>query len=236
VETGSRPAPAQRVGVPLKSWNVNVGVLGEPGTGKSYYALRLAQALAAGAPAYVVAHDPTGSYDGPGIYHHETREAVLAGLRAHPGGIHCLESPDGDEVLRLAIGVAELAGGAAVRGHAVPVVALLDEIVEVEGANPRRLDSLLRTVIARRRHLGSGLGIIWTGQSAYFAHRALLNLATRWVLFRLSAEEDLDRLRSRGAQQSVLDRVAVLPDRHHIVIDRGGTSISPIIDGARTRR
>ncbi len=206
------------MGVELKTWNLAVFCAGVPGTGKSYFAVRYAEQLARRAGGYVVAHDPTGGYAGAQIHRYATVDALWKRLTTAPGGVHVLDVPDGGEVIAAACRLAEAAAKNRPKGvtKVAPVVCLLDEIVAVEGASPSRLDDQLRTVLARRRHIGSGVGLIWTSQSMYFANRALLGLSTELVLFRLTAEQDLDRLRKAGIPDDVVRAVAQLPDRAKI--------------------
>lgn len=204
-----------RAGVPLKSWNHCIGLLGLPGTGKSYRALELAREMGK-TPAYVVAHDPTGSYRGADIHHYADEKALRARLATRAGGIHVLEVADGGRVLTCGIAIAQASASQAQNGYAVPVLVLWDEMVAVSGASPYRLEDEARDVLARRRHIGAGVGIIWTTQSPQFAHYSLLGLCTELYLFRLQDRRALDRLGNVGVDASILARLPSLPDRQCI--------------------
>lgn len=208
-------------GVPLKEWNYAISVLGVPGTGKSVYAMRVAWHLASKTPAYVVAHDPTGSYTNaknltyagrPPVFRYESTQALWSQLSRRGAGIHVLDVSDGNEVISAGVQLAEASGARAKNGRAIPVIVLLDEAVAVAGASPYRLDDELRNLIARRRHIGSGVGIIWTSQSPQFAHYALLGLSTQITMFRLTDQKAFDRLERVGVPKEMLIRVRALPD------------------------
>lgn len=215
-----RPAGARRpaLGVPLKSWNHCIGLLGQPGTGKSYRALILAREMSR-TPAYVLAHDPTGSYRGPDVHNYPDERAACAALATRPAGIHVIDVADGGRVLAAGIRVAESSARAGTGGRAVPVLVLWDEMVAVSGASPHRLEESHRDVLARRRHLGSGVGLLWTTQTPQFAHYAMLALCTKLYLFRLQDKRALDRLAAIGVPDSTLALVRSLPDRRCIAWD-----------------
>jgi hypothetical protein len=187
--------------------------------------------------AYVLVHDPTGSYDtdpyrriwsrAGGVHRHESADAAVRALSSAPRGAHVIDVADGGEVLRAGLRVGAASMARAKDGKYNPVIVIVDEAVGAEGVQSHGLDREWLDAIVKRRHLGIGIG--WTGQSTYVAHRALLMQSTELYVFRLVDPADHKRLQALGLTRDEARRVAHLPDRAALVFrnSRPEGSIGP---------
>jgi len=205
-----------------RDWNHLIVVLGQPGTGKSTYALKRAKALCK-SPAYGLAHDPGWRLpDDDMLVRHPNFDSASQGLAQRPGAIHSLSVSDGEAVLSWGIDIAKASMEA---GANCPVIVLLDEGVSTSGLNPYRMSPNLRDFIATRRH--HNVGMIVTIQSPAMGHYQLLGLSTEIVMFRLIDEKGLKRLESIGVPRNTLDRVRKLPDYQNILFNSQKPGLTP---------
>jgi hypothetical protein len=200
--------------------------VGPPGSGKSWAIAKRARELGAELPAYVVAHDLTGSFGGAGSRTHRTAAELLADLKTHPGGVHVLAHEDANEALRAARAAAE----ASARQGGPPVILAIDETVHVEGLAAHHLQPEWKRAIALRRH--DGLGFLIATQYPAQLHPQVWAQATRLQLYRLDSTRAVGALERDGGLGSVeaarvaqleLERrpgVARVEGRHFVVIDR----------------
>lgn len=210
--------------VRLKAWNWQVVAIGAPGSGKSFWMRRASWAEAQRTGGVLLVHDPTNSWDeDPQVPKRRYASGVeLQRGLAETGSrvAHVLDVDDADQVLAVGIKVAHANLAAAKNGRYTPVLVVTDEAVEAEGAEARKLSPLWRKAIARRRHFGIGIGI--TAQSAFFAHRSVMTLATRIEVFRVMDPADENRLRAVGLRDpGLVARLVELPDREHITVQNG---------------
>jgi hypothetical protein len=212
--------------VAIKEWNFLVGSCGLPGSGKSHCIARRVAEEQAATGAHVLVHDPTGSYDtvnyqkiwrpNGGTRRYQDAHAALAGLASHAKGAHIIDCIDGADVLQAGIQLAAVNMQRQKRGQYHPVIVVLDEAVGAEGVDSHRLDREWLEAIVKRRHLG--IGIAWTGQSCYVAHRALLMQSTELFIFRMVDPADHKRLISCGMTKEQVAEIAVMPDHHCYVL------------------
>ena len=202
------------------AFNVVLGVLGRPGSGKSYFASTRARELAERG-CFVLCHDigwrlPERDAEGRpfGIVRHETTASAVERLARDPRGIHCISSPDAAEVIDLArrLAAADLKRNGGTCGH--PVVVVIDEVVAADVCDPNYLSDDMRKLISGRRH--ENVGIIWTCQSARMVHNQLISLSTEMVLFNLIAEKDLKKLEENGIPPEEVAKVRALPKYQHV--------------------
>jgi hypothetical protein len=207
--------------VEIRSFNVCIGVVGAPGSGKSTYAL--ARAMQYGRRgAYIMAHDlgfklpdklPGGK--DTGIVRYDDVDQCKEAMESDASGIHCMSTMDADEVIveaqRVAKSSLEAHGGT--RGN--PVVVLIDEVVSLSNSDPYRLDGELKRALALRRH--DNVGYIWTCQSPNLCHYQMIGIGTELVVFRLYHKKDLDQLERVGFTPHEIDTVKALPDHAYIV-------------------
>lgn len=189
-------------------WNICVAAFGVPGTGKSEWALRYCVELSQEHTCYVLAHDPgfrirSKFHDGTptGVMRHDSIDSVKAQLAKDPRGVHAINVPDASEVLQFAKELAEQSlkqhpyrDGRPTRG--VPVLVYIDEAVSAADANPRMLGDLMRQCITGRRHWH--VGIVYTCQSPWMVHYALISMSTEVVIFRVKTKRDFNRLEESG--------------------------------------
>jgi len=57
---------------PIREWNTAIGVIGGPSCGKSTYAQARVREIIAKNQCYVIAHDPSMSYQGADVQRHAT--------------------------------------------------------------------------------------------------------------------------------------------------------------------
>lgn len=193
-------------------------LVGPPGCGKSFMMRERVRELGR-TPAYVLAHDVTGSFRGQrDVSHHSTPDALYASLQARPGGIHVLRAADGAEVLaaakHVAAAAATAAGGERAR-DVVPVILALDEVAMYRGMSPTYLDPELRDATVLRRHLPptetAMLGIIAGTQYPAMVHPMIWLNCTRVVMFKLDGQDVADYLRRKcGMPRELLDAAAKL--------------------------
>lgn len=209
--------------IELKQFNEQVVYIGAPGSGKSYLARHEAWARSKDVGGYLIAHDPTGSFDDERkIPHrrHASTEALHRALAKEGGRVaHILETDDADEVLRAAIHVGQASMARAQRGQFAPVLLLVDEAVAVDGAAAHGLTPLWKNAIMRRRHYGIGLYL--TAQTAHLAHRTVLTLATRIEVFRIADPADEKRLIAIGLDADIAANLRRMEDRAHVTVERG---------------
>lgn len=190
------------------SWNHLIVVLGQPGTGKSTYALKRAKQLGREGPAYLLAHDPGWRLpEDSALMRHTTFGEAAAGLAKFPSSVHALSVSEGESVLEFGIGCARTS---AKTNHGCPVVVLLDEGVGTSGINPHRLSPRMRDFVATRRH--HNVGMIVTAQSPMLMHYQMLGLSTEIVMFRLIDDRGLRRLETVGVPDNILAAVKRLPN------------------------
>lgn len=211
------------VGIVARSFNVCIGVLGSPGTGKSTYAL--ARAIEYGkTPAYLLAHDqgwklPDNLPNGrpTGLKRYQNFGEAQRGLASEPGGVHCISTVNGDAGQVIEYGVKLSAAALRANGGkgGPPTIILIDEVVSAADANPYRLGEGIRQSMALRRH--QNVGIIWTAQSPRLCHYQMLAMGTELVCFRLHHKKDLDALEQVGLSDIQLDTIRTLPDHHFII-------------------
>lgn len=219
-------SPSKKPGVPVKGWNFFVGAVGIPGTGKSHAIARRVAEESTRIAAYNLVHDPTGSYDEAdyqkiwqahgGTFRYPNARAALRGIASNPGGAHIIDAIDGGEVLEAGIKLAATSLGRAKDGHYHPVVVTLDEASGADGADSRKLSQEWLEAIVQRRHLG--IGVAWTAQSTYVAHRMFLMQSTELYVFRQCDPADLRRLRAVGMSLEETAEVAELEDRRALVV------------------
>lgn len=215
--------------VELKKWNFMVGAVGLPGSGKSYrLATRIAEEYDA-TGALCVGHDPTWSYweddyqaiwrGRGGVHRHRSVADCVTALRRDSRGMHLIDVEDGAEVLKLGtdIGARSIAIAEQQKTNRYrPCIVLLDEAVGAQGVESHRLARDWKEAILTRRHIGIGIG--WTGQSCYTAHKMMLTMASEMFVHRLVDPEDLKRLRAIGLQREHVLHVPSLPDRHALMV------------------
>jgi hypothetical protein len=201
-------------------FNVWVGVCGVPGTGKTTYALALAELYSLS--GYVIGHSagtlPDTYPDGrvPNVHYHasvaDASKALAKGIR----GVHIIDA-DPSEVINFAGAIAQksldLNGGT----HGVPVLLFLDEVVAADEMNPYRLDPRIKKMVALRRHLN--IGFLFTTQAPQLCHYHMFSLATKVVFFRIIHKEAIKRFINIGIPEEIALRIPTLSrDRHeHIV-------------------
>lgn len=209
--------------VKLKSWNWQAVAIGAPGSGKSYWLRHEAWREAQRVGAYLIVSDPTNSWDEDKDVpkaHYATGADLARGLAERGGRVaHILDVPDADDALRVGMKVAQAAMASAKNGRYWPVMVVADEAVTAQGAKARGLSPLWVDAIARRRHHGIGIGI--TSQSTYFAHRAVLMLATRVEVFRICDPADVKRLTAIGVPKELALQLPTFPDREHVTVQNG---------------
>jgi hypothetical protein len=210
----------------LKEWNFQIGAFGVPATGKSHRVATRCALESQKVGAYVLVHDPTMSYsEAPyrkiwapygGIHHHDSPSAAADDLLRHPRGAHVVAADDAVEVLRLGIEVAAKSIDRAARSGTKmyhPVIIILDEVLDAEGLKSQHLDMVWKRAQAKRRHWG--IGIAYTGQSCYVAHKTILMWSTELYAFRMMDPADHKRLRSVGlSKEQAEEGVPALRDRH----------------------
>ncbi len=202
------------------SWNHLIVILGQPGTGKSTYALKKLMELCAQGPAYGLAHDPGWRLpDNPRLERHSTFGEVATGLARNPGHMHAVSVADGDAVVKFGIECAQHSKTATGANGGFPVMVLLDEGVATKGINPYRLSPQMADFVATRRH--HNVGMIVTMQSPSLGHYQLLGLSTEIVMFRLIDERGLKRLETVGVPRKMLEDVKRLPNYHSITYRTG---------------
>ncbi len=191
-------APVTR-GVRRGDWNVNIGLTGIPGCGKSTVGIYTMLELARQVPCYLLAHDPEHALpkrlpDGRQvpIVRHATADAAARAIERSPGGIHAISCLDGEEVIRLGHQLGERSLAAAKGGPAPPVLVFVDEVTNCQGMAPRTLSQTLKEAVTLRRHRHCGL--IWGVQSPHLVHYQFLGKTTELLVFRLESERDVDRL------------------------------------------
>lgn len=202
------------------SFNHVIGVLGRPGSGKSYYAATRAREFNEQG-CYVLCHDigwrlpETDAKGKPfGLVRHETAQGAVQRLASDPRGIHCISTPEAGDVISLARMLAKesLKQNGGTQGH--PVVLVIDEVVAAGVCDPNYLSEDMRQLISGRRH--ENIGIIWTCQSARMVNNQLVGLSTEMVLFHMTNERDFKNLEMSGIPEETLTQVASLPVYHHV--------------------
>lgn len=217
-------------GVKIKSWNFLVGCVGVPGTGKSYRASQRVLEEARATSAYVIAHDPNGTFDDPGIaaqwkgyggvHRHESVAVMERALASNPAGIHVVDVLDGGELMTSAVKIGAASMARAKDGFYHPTILLLDEAVGAEGvASSRGIGRDWLDAIVSRRH--KGIGIAWTAQSTFVAHRMLIMQARELYLFRCVDPADEKRLAAVGITREDFARIRALPDRKCLTVKAG---------------
>lgn len=207
-------------GIERGSFNVCIGVVGAPGSGKSTYALARATQLSRESRAYLLVHDlghklpdrfPGGQPTG--IVRHDSVEECRDRLRNDPRGAHCIPTEDAEDVIDLACEVAQQSmddhGG---RGY--PAIVLIDEAVSAADTNPYRLGSALKQTMALRRH--RNVGILWTSQSPNLCHYQMLCIGTEIVSFRLYHAKDFAALERAGFSPQELAAIRTLKNYHWV--------------------
>lgn len=217
-----------------RTYNVEVGCFGVPGSGKSDYALNfcLDEKRRLGGQLYLIAHDagysiPKKLHNGrpTGVLRYDSIESARVGLVKHPGAFHAISVPDAGEVIGLAQEVAWMSlctntpgGESKVKegeGIGVPVLIYIDEIVRSQDANPRYLGPQLTELIACRRHFHCGL--VFTSQSPHLCHYALGSQATEIVMFRLNDDDDVKRLHKRmNVPKEMAQKSKSLPKHQYV--------------------
>jgi hypothetical protein len=209
-------------GIPAKSFNVCVGVLGAPGTGKSTYGLARAIEYGRKVPAYVFAHDLGYKLPDtlPGgrparLKRYERISDAARGMATDPGGVNCIATPDAGPVFEYASKYAAESLRRNNGNSGIPCIVLIDEIVSAADANAYRLGGGIKELLALRRH--RNVGIIWTCQSPRLCHYQLMAMGTELVIFRLQHKKDLDAIEQAGIEPAVIDTIRTLPDHHYVV-------------------
>lgn len=193
-------APATRPrGVRRGAWDVNIGLTGIPGCGKSTVGVYTMLELARQTPCYLLAHDPEHALprrlpDGRHvpIVRHATAEAAAAAIERSPGGIHAVACVDAGEVVAIGNRIGERSLAAAKGGPAPPVLVFIDEVTNCREMAPRSLGPTLQEAVTLRRHRHCGL--IWGVQSPHLVHYQFLGKTTELLVFRLESQRDIDRL------------------------------------------
>lgn len=199
------------------SWNHLIVILGQPGTGKSTYAVKRIKQLGRDGPAYMLAHDPGWRLpDDATLERHADVGSAAIGLAKAPGNIHALTVADGDSVVAFAT---QCAKASIDRGQGNPVAVLIDEGVATKGISPHRLSPQMAEFVATRRWLNTGM--IVTAQSPLLVHYQMLGLSTEIVMFRLIDERGLRRLETIGVPPNILSSVRKLPNYHSITHKTG---------------
>jgi hypothetical protein len=202
----------------FNEWEIVVGI---PGTGKTTYAVALAEQKAA--RGYVFAHTagtfprkmPGGRK--PRVREWESVAACRAGLaRGECRGVINLIAGDASAVIAFGLEVArksmEQGGGE----RSIPVTIFIDEVVAAAELNPYRIDDEVRQLVALRRHMN--VGFLATTQSPQLCHYQIMALATKLHLFRVTHRAALKRLEDIGVPASTTAIVARLSkDRHERV-------------------
>lgn len=226
--------------IPERSLNEQWMYIGMPGTGKSWKARLDMWASAQETGGYVVAQDPTESFEDKGVdiphVRYDTPGKLAAGVRKHGGScVHILDGHDGDVVLATgkALAAASMAEG---RRKAAknpldprskerepmfaPVYLYWDEAVaSSEDSGPRRLSPLWMDLLGRRRRYG--IVPVMTSQSTFFAHRSVLMLSSRIYAFRLTDPEDAKRLKACGLPKHLGETLARVPDYEYYEMQSG---------------
>lgn len=201
----------------IGSFNQLVVVLGQPGTGKSTYALKRTKQICRETPCYGLGHDPGFRLpDDPSLVRHPDFTSAAMGIGKHPEKIHALCVPDGDSVVAWAKKCSEASKNA---GQNIPVMVLIDEGVATNGINPYRLSPLMADFVATRRW--HNVGLMVTAQSPLLMHYQILGLSTEIVMFRLIDERGLRRLETIGVERKTLDMVRKLPNFQSITVKTG---------------
>lgn len=195
---------------PNGKWNHLIGAVGVPGSGKTTWAA--ARAMELGRASYVLAHDPgwripdtLPNGKSTGIKRHESIEEARAALAKDPKGIHAIAVADSMEVINFG---GEVAAASLEANKGIPVTVLMDEAVASSDADTYRLGPELRQFIALRRH--KNVGLIYTGQSPEFFHKALLTQSTELAIFRLRF--GFDRLETLGFTPDEITKIKNLPN------------------------
>lgn len=212
--------------VPHRKWNVARVYIGIPESGKTVAACAYLVELSR-TPAYVIAHDaggnlPTNFPNGTptNLKRYRNAEECARGLAASPSGIHAINCPDAASVLALAnrIGAASLRAGGGSQG--VPVVVYLDEIVNVEDADPMRAGANIKQAITQRRH--NHVGIVAGTQMPQLCHYSMLTLANELVVFRCTGERAIKNLEMAGVPRDVArNTIPNLPQYQSVTIKLG---------------
>lgn len=219
--------------IPTRSLNEQWVYAGMPGTGKSWKARLDIWKAAQKTGGYVIAHDPTESFEDDGVQiphvRYDTPGKLARGVGQHGGScVHILDVRDGDTVLNTgkALAAASMAEAPRHQGKFRPVYIYWDEAVASSEENgPRRLSPLWMDALARRRRYG--IALVMTSQSTFFAHRSVLMLSSRIYAFRLTDPEDAKRLRSCGLPRHLGDTLGRVPDREYYELVTGRVAKMP---------
>lgn len=195
--------------------------VGPPRSGKSYALSRRTRELQRELGAYVIAHDVAGTFDGPGVRHHQTEDDVRRGLRTHPGAIHALVARDGSAAVRLAL---EASKAVKESGLRTPVVLALDEARLVPGMSAQNLAPDVAEGWVMRRHYR--LAFLIGSQFPNLVHPDLWGTATMLTMYRIDSERIHSSLVHSAGVPAEL--VARLPQLELPSVDQLGT---PRVEG-----
>jgi hypothetical protein len=224
-----------------RTFNVEIGVFGNVGTGKTEKALEEIIKIQKREPIYVVAHDlsyniPEKLHDGNHTRVHRYRSIQEAekAIVVAAGGIHAIACRDASEVVDLGKRVAHKSllrhtPGATLaakekaiqdgNGVGIPCIVYFDEIVNAEQASRYRIGDELGQFIAQRRHLHCGL--IFTSQFPRQCHYSLGTMATDIIFFNLDSEKDIKKLyEDFGVPEEIARKARSLKGHQYIHVNR----------------
>lgn len=219
--------------IPVRKLNEQWVYLGLPGSGKSWKARIDTWEAAQAQGGFVIAHDPTDSFDDEGVdiphLRYKSPAELARGVQAHGGGcVHILATSNGDDVLRVALRLAQTNMAQARQGHFRPTYIYWDEAVAAGDMKARGLSDLWMDALARRRRYG--IAPTLTAQTSFFAHRSVLMMSTRTFIFTLIDPEDIDRMKAVGVPKEWRERLHAIPEYEYLEMRRGRVVHEPNMD------
>lgn len=211
------PATKRKIrGVARGGWDVNVGLLGIPGCGKSTVGIWIMFELARDLDCYMLAHDPEHALparlpDGrtTNLVRHATIASAEAACHAGQPGLHAVACLDAAEVVALGNRLGERSLRHFGASNAPPVLVFVDEVANCDEMGPNYLGPILKNALVLRRHRHCGL--VWGTQSPMLVHRQFLGKTTELRVFRLNADPDIAHIvKQAGFPQDSAAQIKIL--------------------------